>query len=264
MRPGAVIRAAERTLSLLCALLMMPVLALCLEYAAEEKRIADGGFLSGEFRERKPLPEDAERGGAGEEAGAKPLDALKELNPDICAWLAVDGTHIDYPVVRGEDDSFYLSRNYAGEESVSGAIFLSCGNSADFSDSYSLIYGHHMDNGTMFGDVALFLDEEFLAAHPAGVLITGEGTRNIRFFACVRTSEDDRVVYSLTSGASELAARADILPGAHFPPAPGQDAQIIALSTCFGARAEERAVLFGVLERALPWADSAGEDEERR
>ena len=101
-------------------------------------------------------------------------------------------------------------------------------NNADFSDSYSLIYGHHMDNGTMFGDVALFLDEEFLAAHPAGVLITGEGTRNIRFFACVRTSEDDRVVYSLTSGASELAARADILPGAHFPPAPGQDAQIIA------------------------------------
>ncbi len=261
MRPSAVIRAAERTLSMFCALLMMPVLALCLEYAAEEKRIADGGFLSGEFRERKPVTEDSESCGAGEEAGAEPLDALKELNPDICAWLTVDGTHIDYPVVRGEDDSFYLSRNYAGEESVSGAIFLSSGNSADFSDSYCLIYGHHMDNGAMFGDVTLFLKEAFLAAHPKGTLITGEGTRNIRFFACVRTTEDDKVIYSLTSGISELAARADILPGAHFPPGPGQDAQIVALSTCYGARAEERAVLLGVLERTLPWTDSPGEDE---
>ena len=254
MRPSALVRAAGNALSALAVLAMLPVLALSLYYAVQEKQIADGGFLSDGMRAMKPVM-TAEVPGAGQ-AGTKggeplsgdPLAELRELNPDICGWLSVDGTHIDYPVVRGEDDSYYLSRNYAGEESVSGAIFLSSGNRPDFRDGYSLIFGHHMDNGAMFGDVVRFLEEEYFSSHPGGTLVTGEERLAVRFFACVRTTETDSVIYSLSSGAEKVKEHSDALSGVHRPEVFKEEARVAAFSTCLAAGSEERAVLLGILE----------------
>ncbi len=71
------------------------------------------------------------------------LDELIRLNPDTRGWLTIEGTHIDYPVVQGEDDMTYINKNVFGEFALTGSIFLSCLNSPDFSDPYNLIYGHH-------------------------------------------------------------------------------------------------------------------------
>lgn len=64
---------------------------------------------------------------------------------DMVAWLTIDGTNIDYPVMQGKDNTYYLNTDPFGAYSLSGSIFLDSRCSRDFSDSYSIIYGHHMD-----------------------------------------------------------------------------------------------------------------------
>ena len=89
------------------------------------------------------------------------LDELRQINPDIRAWLTVDNTGIDYPVVQGADNLYYMSRDVFGESSLAGSIFLDSRNSPDLSDRYFIIYGHHMEKGLMFGDLDKFLDPAF-------------------------------------------------------------------------------------------------------
>lgn len=73
------------------------------------------------------------------------FDELKAQNSDVCGWITIYGTHVDYPVVQSEDNSTYLMRNPRGEYSLSGSIFMDYMNQKDFSDFNTIIYGHHMD-----------------------------------------------------------------------------------------------------------------------
>ena len=91
--------------------------------------------------------------------------ALKKINPDIVAWIRIPDTSIDYPVVQGNDDSYYLTHTFKKAEHVAGAIFLDSDNSADFSDDKNIIYGHNMKDGSMFRGLRNFLDDEFLKEH---------------------------------------------------------------------------------------------------
>ena len=78
---------------------------------------------------------------------------LAEINPDYRAWLTVFDTAIDYPVVQGEDNAYYLHRSFYGEENYAGCIFLDARNSPDFQDPFTLVYGHNMRDGSMFGSL---------------------------------------------------------------------------------------------------------------
>lgn len=72
------------------------------------------------------------------------LDALGEVNEEIRAWLYSPDTVIDYPVCQGEDNSYYLTHLADGTYNKNGCLFIDCGNSGDFSDENTVIYGHHM------------------------------------------------------------------------------------------------------------------------
>lgn len=109
--------------------------------------------------------------------------SLREINPDIVGWLYIEGTQINYPVVQGEDNQYYLKHLFSGEWNNSGCIFLDCRNAADFSDSHSIIYGHHMKNGAMFCDLDHYKQQEFYDAHPYALLVTPEVNYQIEFFA---------------------------------------------------------------------------------
>lgn len=89
-------------------------------------------------------------------------DALQAINPDICGWIYVQGTDINYPIVQGDDNDYYLHHSFEGTVSSSGAIFLDCDNSSDFSDMHNVLYGHHMRDGSMFKQITLFKDQDFL------------------------------------------------------------------------------------------------------
>ena len=90
---------------------------------------------------------------------------LRALNPDVCGWLTLDGTRIDFPVVQGADNMVYVNTDVYGNFSLSGAIFLDSRCPADFTAPYSIVYGHHIEDGGMFGDIVQFTQSDYFAAH---------------------------------------------------------------------------------------------------
>lgn len=85
------------------------------------------------------------------------FQALRSVNEDVIGWIyieALDG--ISYPVVKGSDNSYYLHMTYEKNYNFAGTIFVDCENSGDFSDCNTLVYGHNMKNGSMFGQLRKF------------------------------------------------------------------------------------------------------------
>ena len=111
------------------------------------------------------------------------FDELKKINDDCVAWIYIEDTDINYPIVQGSDNSYYLKHLIDGKWNSSGSIFMDSRVSADISDRHSIIYGHHMKNGTMFSGLTKYKEQEYFDAHPEGWLITPEGTYRIEFFA---------------------------------------------------------------------------------
>lgn len=85
---------------------------------------------------------------------------LKDMNSDYKFWIKVDGTNIDFPVVQGKDNDFYLHHNFNKEKSFSGSIFVDSSNDLN-NDSNIVIYGHNMRNDTMFAQMKHFKNENF-------------------------------------------------------------------------------------------------------
>ena len=95
--------------------------------------------------------------------------ALYEKNPDLIGWLRIDGTDIDLPVVQTPgDNEYYLRRGFDRFYAVGGTLFLDerCSVSADAPTANWLIYGHNMHDGSMFGQLVRYRDEDFYKAHP--------------------------------------------------------------------------------------------------
>ena len=111
------------------------------------------------------------------------FDELKAQNSDVCGWITIYGTHVDYPVVQSEDNSTYLMRNPRGEYSLSGSIFMDYMNQKDFSDFNTIIYGHHMDGGAMFGDFDRYLDPSFADSHLYGNVFANGKDYGLELFA---------------------------------------------------------------------------------
>lgn len=113
--------------------------------------------------------------------------ALHEENPDCIGWLTIDGTRIDYPVMyRSGDKNYYLHRDFNGEYSANGCLFLAeeCvpGNSDNL-----IIYGHHMNSGKMFADLEKYKDEGFYEEHPTILFRTIWGNEQYQIFAAFTT-----------------------------------------------------------------------------
>lgn len=115
-------------------------------------------------------------------------DALRDINPDVVAWVYVPGTVINYPVAHKEGDSeYYLHHNFSLGEGRFGAeygsIMLSGENNGDFSDEVNILYGHHMRNGSMFAPFAEFRESDVFNKHRTIYLLTPDGNYRLQTFA---------------------------------------------------------------------------------
>ena len=125
-------------------------------------------------------------------------EMLRELSDDAVAWLTVDGTRIDYPVMQGKTNDDYLNKDPYGEFSLSGSIFLDSRNDKMFSDPYSLVYGHHMEYGAMFGSLDGYADREYFDAHRTGTLTVIKGAEyKITFLPRVKHRQPRRSFLTL-------------------------------------------------------------------
>jgi len=95
------------------------------------------------------------------------VKALQEQYPDVKAWIEIEGTNINYPVMQKEDNDFYGNHDYKGEQSKRGSIFLDKSYDWSIPSSNLLIYGHNNSkDGTMFADLLKYKDEKFYKEHP--------------------------------------------------------------------------------------------------
>ena len=117
--------------------------------------------------------------------GGVPFAELRAVNADVCAWVTLDGTGVDYPVVQGKDNLTYVNTDVYGNFSLAGTIFLDTRCAPDFAGGYSLLYGHHMVSGQMFGDLEKYQDAAFLREHRTGTLLLPAGACTLAVFACV-------------------------------------------------------------------------------
>ncbi len=179
-------------------------------------------------------------------------EVLREISEDAIAWITVDGTRIDYPVMQGRDNHEYLNKNPFGRFALSGSIFLDSRNKSDFSDPYSMLYGHHMDYGAMFGALDEFKKKEFFDSHRTGQLITvgGKGYK-IRFFAAAMAEATDQLVFRPNYTKPDALIK-ELAKSALFfeQPETKGDLQVIALSTCQSADTIDRMVVFGVMQES--------------
>ena len=97
------------------------------------------------------------------EKGENPInfDELLAYNPDVCGWIMVEGTSIDYPILRNTQKDFYLNHNLDKKKDVGGSIYIESLNYDDFSDPNTVIYGHNMLNGSKFATLKKFRDADF-------------------------------------------------------------------------------------------------------
>lgn len=122
-----------------------------------------------------------------EEIEAVPVDfeELEKINPDIYAWITIPGTAIDTPLLQKEGDvSYYLSHSWNGEENKNGAVCSeSKYNGQDFEDVHTVLYGNNCEDGSLFGGLEEFADEEFFKKHKLIAVYTPEAVRYYRIFA---------------------------------------------------------------------------------
>ncbi|MPW24268.1 class B sortase [Alkalibaculum sp. M08DMB] len=89
-----------------------------------------------------------------------------ELNSDVVGWVKIQDTKIDYPVLQGKDNEYYLSRNITKETARAGSIFMDYRNEKDGEDRNTILYGHHMKDGSMFKALMGYKEKDFFIKHP--------------------------------------------------------------------------------------------------
>ena len=93
------------------------------------------------------------------------VENLKKQNSDIVGWLEIPNTNINYPVLQGTDNKYYMTHNYKKQKSKNGSIFLTKDYNWDIPSSNLLIFGHNLNNGTMFQDLLKYSNKSFYEKH---------------------------------------------------------------------------------------------------
>lgn len=171
--------------------------------------------------------------------------ALRRINEDVVAWLYGPDTEINYPVVQGKDNEEYLYLLPDRTWNVNGSLFLDYRCSPDFSDDVSIIYGHHMKTGAMFGGLVQYKEQSYYETHPCFYLITPDQKYRVELFAgCIVRADaplyqDDVTRESLRDciDQSTFAPTVDSVP----------EGPILVLSTCTYEFKNARYVVMGTL-----------------
>ena len=174
---------------------------------------------------------------------------LKEKNADCAAWVSVPGTAIDYPVMHTPSEpERYLRKDFDGEYSIAGTPFLDGRCTLDSDDL--LVYGHHMNDGSMFSALYGYTRQSYCEAHPTVEWETEKGIQIYTVYA-VATVGDADAWYDFVDAADEadFQRRLDALKSSASyctDAAPQYGDRLLTLSTCYGLTGDDRLIVIAV------------------
>ena len=186
-----------------------------------------------------------------------PIDfpSLQARYPDLYAWIHIDGTVIDYPVMQSAaDNTHYLNYTIDGTQGYPGSIYTENYNTKDFTDYETVIYGHNMRNGSMFACLHNYMDMDYMQQHPTVAVYLPDKTLNYEIFAAL--TYDDRNImlnFDFTKNTGRAAFLAS-LQTARTMSTPwrddvsvNEDSHLLTLSTCIGNSPNQRRIVVAVL-----------------
>ena len=169
------------------------------DYAAE-KAIHD---MAMKYKPEDTAPSDGE---PKEEIINQSILDFQAKYPDVVGWLTIDGTNIDYPFVWYSDNAFYLRRDLEKKYATAGTLFMETRCNRDFSSQNTIIYGHHMKSGSMFGTLKSFNNKEFFDSNRTGTIYLANNTLQLEIFAFVVMESDDAQIYKTRFESGDGAA----------------------------------------------------------
>jgi len=177
------------------------------------------------------------------------FEALRAINKNAAAWLYCPGTAIDYPVMKTDDYSYYLTHLPDGTENANGSLFIDYNCSPDFNSRLTVVYGHHMKSGAMFGSLKGYKAQSYYDEHPYMYLYMPQGYYRVELlYGCVIGAGqwrerafmyEQNIQALLTYAARNTTFRSG---AAH-----SEEDRVIALSTCSYEFDGARYVVIGVL-----------------
>lgn len=197
--------------------------------------------------------------------------ALKKVNPDVQGWLYQKGTVINYPVVQGTDNDTYLHTRFDKQWSGGGTLFVDCRMEKDFRGFNSIIYGHHMKDGSMFRSIRGYTKEDgYYDKHKTLELATPHGNYHLVVFSAFITKATDEDTYKMTYDEAEKQAYIDRawerseLPITRDSVDVTKNDRLVTLSTCAYDYEEARYI---VMCKMVPWTKAevqAGKDAQKQ
>lgn len=186
------------------------------------------------------------------------FDSLQQINPDIYAWIQIEGTNINYPIVQSAtDDAYYLEHTIEGVAGLPGSIYTENVNSKEFTDFNTLIYGHDMLDGSMFADLHKYADAAFMQEHSNMIVYTPE--KKLIYEIAAAIVYDDRHIMKTYDFSQENQRQAYIdssygsrsMSNVTREDVPiTVDSHIITMSTCISGHDDQRFLVLAVLKDA--------------
>ena len=175
---------------------------------------------------------------------------LNAINPEVIGWIRIGALDVSYPIAQAKDNDFYLHRTFEKQDNFAGCIFLNCDNSRFFTDQNSIVYGHNMKNGSMFGTLSKFRSQETYDSNPYFWIFTPTLIYQYRIFSCSEVAAEGAPYMTrfTTEGFREflnnMAAQSAVRTNVSL----STDDRVTTLSTCTGNSAT-RFIVQGKLEQ---------------
>ena len=185
------------------------------------------------------------------ELAALDIAALQAVNPDVLGWIRIPGTKVDYPLLQGADNDYYLKHTWKGEKNASGSIFLEWQNSPDLTDFNTIIYGHNMNNGSMFASLRQYAYEKHWNKHPYIYIATAEEVLRYEVFSSYQADVEGEaylLVFPQDSHRQDFLDQTLQLAKFDTGIRPEITDRILTLSTCSGAGYSTRWVVHARLK----------------
>lgn len=179
-----------------------------------------------------------------------PVDfvSLYKQNPDIYSWIRIDGTCVDYPIVqKNGDNSFYHRRDFLGNSNWNGCIYTEDYNALDFDDKVTVVYGHNIYSGKMFGDLINYTDPEYFKAHSKMTVYLPQGEKHYELYGAITFDNRHLLHYSDYNDPLQFEELVDTLKSTRNLTSAISDSvtvdgddRLVILSTCYYNQKDKR------------------------